>query len=73
MNAYIHNLNWSHFRALLRVLDKNARLWYMNEAANESWCVMALDRNISIQYYYIFMQSPKKRSVVNEMQQKSDK
>lgn len=35
VNTCVHNLNWSHFRSLLRVLDDNARLWYMNEAANE--------------------------------------
>ena len=32
VNACVHNLNWIHFRALLRVSDENARLWYMNEA-----------------------------------------
>ena len=36
----------------MRVPDENARLWYMNEAANESWSVRTLDRNISTQYYY---------------------
>ncbi len=46
VNTCVHNLNWSHFRALLRVPDENARVWYMNEAANESWSVRTLDRNI---------------------------
>lgn len=71
MNTCVHNLNWSHFRALLRVPDENARLWYMNEAANESWSVRTLDRNISTQYYYRLMQSPKKDAVMNEMLQKT--
>lgn len=71
VNTCVHNLNWSHFRALLRVLDENARLWYMNEAANESWSVRTLDRNISTQYYYRLMQSPKKDAVMNEMLQKT--
>ena len=71
MNTCVHNLNWSHFRALLRVTDENARLWYMNEAANESWSVRTLDRNISTQYYYRLMQSPKKEEVMNEMLQKT--
>ena len=71
VNTCVHNLNWSHFRALLRVPDENARLWYMNEAANESWSVRTLDRNISTQYYYRLMQSPKKDAVMNEMLQKT--
>ncbi len=34
VNACVHNLNWTHFRSLLRVSEEDARLWYMNEAAN---------------------------------------
>ena len=71
MNACVHNLNWTHFRAFLRVSDENARLWYMNEAAQESWSSRTLDRNISTQYYYRLIQSPKKEEVMNEMLQKT--
>ena len=60
-----------HFRSLLRVLDDNARLWYMNEAANEGWSVRTLDRNISTQYYNRLMQGPQKEAVINEMLQKN--
>ena len=69
MNACVHNLNWTHFRALLRVPDENARMWYMNEATQEGWSSRTLDRNISTQYYYRLMQSPKKDAVMNEMLQ----
>ena len=51
-NACVPKLNWTQFRSLLRVPDENARLWYMNEAANEGWSSRTLDRNISTQYYY---------------------
>lgn len=71
MNTCVHNLNWSHFRTLLRVSDDTARLWYMNEAATEGWSVRTLDRNISTQYYYRLMQSPEKDAVINEMLQKN--
>ena len=71
VNACVHNLTWTHFRTLLRVPDENARLWYMNEAANESWSSRTLDRNISTQYYYRLMHSPKKDSVMNEMQKRT--
>ena len=67
VNACVHNLTWTHFRSLLRVPDENARLWYMNEASNEGWSSRTLDRNISTQYFYRLMQSPKKNDVVNEM------
>lgn len=71
VNTCVHNLNWSHFRTLLRISDENARLWYMSEASNESWSVRTLDRNISTQYYYRLLQSPKKEAVIEEMLQKN--
>lgn len=66
-NACVPNLNWTHFRMLLRVPDEDARIWYMNEAAKEGWSSRTLDRNISTQYYYRLLQSPKKESVISEM------
>lgn len=36
LHTRVQNLSWSHLRALLRVHDENARIWYMNEAVNES-------------------------------------
>lgn len=71
VNACVHNLNWTHFRSLLRVSDENARIWYMNEAANEGWSTRTLDRNIGTQYYYRLLQSPQKEKVIAEMQQKT--
>ncbi len=72
VNACVHIFS-SYFRTLLRVPDENARLWYMNEAANENWSVKTLDKNISTQYFYRLMQSPKKNDVVNEMLLKNQK
>ena len=43
----------------------------MSEAAHENWNVRMLDRNISTQYYYRLLQSPKKEAVIAEMNQKS--
>ena len=53
VNACVHNLNWTHFRSLLRVADETARIWYMKEAAQEGWSSRTLDRNIATQYYYL--------------------
>ena len=71
VNACVHNLNWTHFRCLLRVTDENARLWYMNEASKEGWSSRTLDRNIGTQYYYRLLQSPKKENVIAEMKEKT--
>lgn len=71
VNACVHNLNWTHFRSLLRVEDENARLWYMKEAASEGWSSRTLDRNIGTQYYYRLLQSPKKEAVIDEMKQET--
>lgn len=49
----VQNLNWTHFRALLRVSDENARIWYMNEASNENWSTRTLDRNIGTQSHHL--------------------
>jgi len=71
VNSCVHNLTWTHFRCLLRVPDEDARVWYMSEASRECWNVRTLDRNISTQYYYRLLQSPKKEAVIAEMKQKT--
>ena len=65
------NLTWSHFSCLLRVADENARIWYLNEAAEENWSARTLDRNIGTQYYYRLLHAPKKEAVIAEMQDKT--
>lgn len=62
-------LSWTHYRNLLRVTDKNARDWYLNEAINEVWSARTLDRNIASQYYYRLLQSQNKQAVKDEMNQ----
>lgn len=71
LNACVQNLNWTHFRSLLRVSDENARIWYLNEAVEGSWSSRTLDRNISTQYYYRLLQAPQKETVIAEMQEKT--
>lgn len=68
-NACVPNLQWTHFRSLLRVEDDNARYWYMREASREMWKSRTLDRNIASQYYYRLLQSPRKEEVIAEMRQ----
>ena len=66
-HARVPNLTWTHFRSLINVPDKDARIWYMNEASTEMWSSRTLDRNISSQYYYRLLQSPNKEPVEKEM------
>ena len=70
-NACVPNLNWTHFRLLLRVADEDARIWYLREAAREGWSSRTLDRNISTQYYQRLLQAPEKETVVREMKSKT--
>ena len=65
------NLTWSHFECLLRVKDEDARRWYLREAEQALWSVRTLDRNISSQYYYRLLQTPKdcQQEIIDEMQQ----
>ena len=71
VNAFVHNLSWTHFRSLLRVPDENARVWYLNEAVNGNWSSRTLDRNISTQYYYRLLQAPAKDAVIAEMKNRT--
>lgn len=65
-----HELTWSHYRRLLSVDNETARLWYMNEAANEVWSTRQLDRQISTLYYERLLSSREKESVVAEAKEK---
>lgn len=67
VNTRVQNLTWSHIRTLLRVTNEDARMWYLNEAAQQMWSVRTLDRNISSQYYHRLLQSPQKEAVITEM------
>ncbi|KAB2851147.1 MAG: DUF1016 domain-containing protein, partial [Ignavibacterium sp.] len=40
-------LSWTHYRILLKLEKEEARLFYMNEAANSNWSTRELDRQIN--------------------------
>ena len=48
---FVHNLNWTHIRRLLSVVNPEARMWYLKNASEEMWSTTTLDRNISSQYF----------------------
>ncbi len=60
-------LGWSHYLKLLQVENAEARKWYLDEAASETWSVRTLQRNISSQYYERTLLSQSKGAVKAEM------
>lgn len=60
-------LSWTHYKKLLQVENKDALLWYRDEAAEQSWGVRTLQRNISSQYYERTLLSQNKDAVKSEM------
>jgi len=66
-----HLLSWSHIQRIMRVENSAARAWYLTEAAEQTWTVRTLDRNISTQYYERMLLSQIKEPVTKEMQEKT--
>ena len=65
-DALRHELSWTHYRSLLRVEQAAARLWYMNEAADQNWNTRALDRQIGTLYYERLLASKDREPVRKE-------
>ena len=68
-----HELTWSHYRRLISVENEQARLWYMNEAAEGVWSTRQLDRQISTLYYERLLASRDKAPVIAEAKEKMSK
>ena len=66
-------LSWTHYRRLISVENQDARLWYMNEAANSVWSTRQLDRQISTLYYDRLLASHDKKIVTDEAEEKLQK
>ena len=66
-------LTWSHFQKVLRVSNEKARIFYLTEAAENMWSVRTLDRNISTLYYDRIVASIDKKTVEDEMKEKTKK
>lgn len=56
----------------MRVTDKEARNWYMQEAAKQMWAVKTLNRNINTQYYERMLLSQMSSDVEKEMKIKTN-
>ena len=68
LQTRLQNLTWSHIQAVLGEKNEKARLWYMDEAAQQMWSVKTLERNVGSQYYHRLLASPDKSAVSEEME-----
>jgi len=64
-------LSWSHNRLIMRISDPKARAYYVAETAQQNWNVKTLERNINTLYYQRLLSSQDKKSVEDEMLEKT--
>lgn len=64
-------LSWSHYQRIMRVSSKDARMYYLKEAAENMWSIRTLDRNIGTLYYERLLISQIKEPVQGEMIEKT--
>ncbi len=57
-------LTWSHCRLIMRVENPLAREYYLKEAADQTWSVRVLERNIHTLYYEHLLSSQDKKSAL---------
>ena len=62
-------LNWTHYRSLIRVENPKAREVYMNEAADNAWSTRFLDEQVDKHFYERLIASHK--DAVNEVNEKA--
>lgn len=70
-HALRDQLSWTHYRALLRVENPNAREFYIAETIANNWGTRALDRQINSLYYERILSSGDRAPVLAEMQEKT--
>lgn len=65
-NTLRTELSWSHYRQLIRVEEDDARLFYMQEAADCTWSSRQLERQINSFYFQRLLASQHQDVVKNE-------
>lgn len=66
-HALRDNLSWTHYRLLMRVDDRAARDFYLDESMQANWSTRQLERQINSFYYNRLLASQNKDSVRNEI------
>ena len=64
-------LSWSHYRLIMRVENPKARIYYMDEAAEQNWSVRAMERQINSFYYERILANQANKNVISEAKQKT--
>ena len=59
-----HELSWSHYRALLKIENSQAREFYIEECIKSGWSVRELSRQINSFYFERLLASKDKKSVI---------
>lgn len=72
LSALRRELTWTHYKILLRIENKNALAYYIEEAAEQNWSVRALERQINSLYYERLLTGRNKAPVIEEMQEKDE-
>ena len=62
--GFAPQLSWSHYRALMRVVKGEARLFYEQEAIACCWDKRALERHIHSQYYERLLRSQNPKAML---------
>lgn len=72
-NALRSQLNWTHYRNLIKVKSDEARSWYEEETIKSQWSSRQLERQISALYYERLLSSHDKAPVIEEAERKLSK
>ncbi|MDR2763170.1 MAG: PDDEXK nuclease domain-containing protein [Planctomycetaceae bacterium] len=67
-DALRHELGWTHYRIILKVLDEKARQFYIDECVKSRWSTRQLERQINTHFYDRLLSSQDKESVSTEIQ-----
>jgi predicted nuclease of restriction endonuclease-like (RecB) superfamily len=70
-SALRSELTWTHYKGLIRVENKAARAYYIREAADQNWSVRIMERQINSLYYERLLMSRDRKTVIEEMQEKT--
>ncbi|MDR0724662.1 MAG: PDDEXK nuclease domain-containing protein [Prevotellaceae bacterium] len=63
-----HELNWSHYKKIMKVMDETARNFYIDECVKSNWSTRQLERQINTHFYERLLSSRNKDAVAAEIQ-----
>ena len=72
-HALRSQLNWTHYRLIMRVENPQAREYYLEECANGNWSTRQLERQINSFCYERLLASRDKSGIVEEIIKKEPK